>query len=1738
MVAPASTGASPMASRPSMGPQPTRSSSTHPSHSHNVPLSARRSAPLDLASVERRGQSNAPREPSKRIRPHGIPEAPTFRPTEEEFKDPVAYIQKIAPEGKKYGICRVIPPDNWQPSFAIDTERFHFKTRRQELNSVEGGMAPRSTGVASGGTSPQCGSNPDSNAGNRANMNYIDGLAMFHKQHGTNYSRLPSVDKRPLDLYKLKKAVETRGGFEQVCKTKKWAEIGRDLGYSGKIMSSLSTSLKNSYQRYLQPYEEYLLRAKPGVQQQLELEHGGPFTPSPRNSPMLKKPLIDENGTPSKPREETPLMRVAPAASTPMHDMPTPSVEPTPPPRPTPSGFTSVNAGLGGFTAVNHHSPAIAHSPVVTHSPGFAAMGNGPAIKHEGENGTATPKSVIDHPAHSTPVPNGQAGLPVKRGISHDSGSQADNGDDGGSGRRSKRLKKDGAPTVAGSHMSLLRPALPKQRKDGAPRTGEKCESCGKSDDRSAILVCDSCELGYHTTCLDPSTSAPSDYDWHCPKCLVGTGEFGFEDGGVYSLKQFQEKANEFKKRYFASKMPFDPVLNTHRRETEDDVEAEFWKLVVDLHETVEVEYGADIHSTTHGSGFPTIERNPLDPHSSDPWNLNVLPFYGDSLFRHIKSDVSGMTVPWVYVGMCFSTFCWHNEDHYAYSANYQHFGATKTWYGIPGADAQAFEAAMREAVPELFEGQPDLLFQLVTLMPPDKLRKAGVNVYATDQRAGQFVLTFPQAYHAGFNHGFNFNEAVNFAPADWEPWGAAGVERLQTFRRHPCFSHDELLFTAAARDTSITTAKWLAPALERTCHRELADRTSFLTRHRDAMPHNCGVGTKNPTGECQLKFVVEEEDLPEDEYQCQQCKTYTYLTQFRCHKSGKSLCLLHVEAYDCCGESLPQKLLGPGHTLRYRASDDELKAVVQRVQERARIPEVWGEKLDKTLEDEPKPQLKALHHLLSEGEKIPYHLPGLQDLAAFVQRCDKWVEEANNYITRKQQNRRKNEKAWRKAGSKAAQLDDRDREVRRVESIYALLAEADKLSFDCPQMAALEEKTREIEKFRQDVNAALMNPHTRTTQDIEELVESGRNFNVEIPEVEHLEKVMQQMKWTEEAARRRDQYLTLKDCHEIIATGQQLGLSDTNEHLIHFKELARLGESWETKAKELMAVEAVHYQQLEALSAQATRFPVSPDILAAVDAILTKQREAQKRIQTLYEKSKDPDLRNRPVYKDVRELTESLEQLNSRPIGAIDLEREQKRHEDWMRKGKKLFGKANAPLHILKSHMEYVEKRNSYCFDLDDSYRPPVEPSSRDNTPDGLLESSNPNVSNVWGPKSRKRDVFCICRHSEAGMMIECEVCHEWYHGKCLKIARGKVKEFDKYTCPICDWRQKIPRDAARPKLEDLLEWQAEIATLPFQPDEEEVLDGIVNQATSFRDFLQSFTNAACTTTEEVPTLIFYLRKIEGAEVLLTYETNFFRQEIHKWAPVAPEAPPILDQSLSTRKPRPTKQQKIMAQMGVDRPEDLPEHLRVKHLVAKRKSVDMQTQPQIMPRPSSLQPATPTPSNNQPSTTGPTLTPMTDSNNNTSYPFSANYSLPASDSTPAFAPTSSAFLPHVAEASQSPSFLPRSPSTPQQGLEPPLFSPTRFDRDPPFVSSSPRPNMDDVFADLTNQDVDPESEAMENTHANEALEALNASNGSSRASSPNDESAPNGDAHDTDIQDATAPLSASASDGKLDMDS
>jgi histone demethylase JARID1 len=851
------------------------------------------------------------------------------------------------------------------------------------------------------------------------------------------------------------------------------------------------------------------------------------------------------------------------------------------------------------------------------------------------------------------------------------------------------------------------------------------------------------------------------DYDWHCSKCLVGTNDYGFEEGSIYSLKQFQEKANNFKENYFAARMPFDPVTNTQRRASEDDVEREFWRLVEDITDSVEVEYGADIHSTTHGSGFPTVEKSPLNPYSKDPWNLNVMPFLEESLFRHIKGDISGMTVPWLYVGMCFSTFCWHNEDHYAYSANYQHFGATKTWYGIPGGHAARFEDAMRKAVPELFETQPDLLFQLVTILPPNQLRKAGVDVYALDQRAGQFVITFPQAYHAGFNHGFNFNEAVNFAPSDWEPFGDAGVKRLQEFRRQPCFSHDELLFTAASSDTTIKTAKWLGPALERTRDREFAERTNFIDIHKALLVHDeCAFDTLSvPASTCGLNIKVEDVELEEEEYQCCYCKAFSYLSQFRCHHSGKVTCLLHPLKADCCAVTDKAKMSGPDHTLVLRYTNEELSSIVQKVVDKASVPEAWEAKLEALLAEDARPALKSMHTLLTEGEKIPYQLAGLDDLADFVKRCDQWVDEANLYLTRKQQNRRKSEKVWRRSSLRTGKGEDKESDQHlTLERMKELIEDGEQLGFDAPQLENLQEKVIVIDAWRNNVKRILSGLNNASLAELETLLEEGRGFMAAMPELTSLEKVHSRTQWIEEVRQiQKDvQCKTLAECSNLLKRAAELDLVTAPEVGL-LTELVRQGDFWEIKAKELMAAEDVHYPQLESLHAQVQTqaFPVNKETLEQMDTILAKNREAKRQIITLVERSHDPDLRKRPTYSHVRDVVKALEDLNGKPHGAADLEKELRRHEDWMRRGKKLFGKANAPLHILEQHMKFVEERNSFCFDLNDTFRPPVEPASRDATPTEGHEKGS------FGDE--EKPVFCICRQPEAGLMIECEICHDW---------------------------------------------------------------------------------------------------------------------------------------------------------------------------------------------------------------------------------------------------------------------------------------------------------------------------------------------------------------------------------------
>lgn len=81
---------------------------------------------------------------------------------------------------------------------------------------------------------------------------------------------------------------------------------------------------------------------------------------------------------------------------------------------------------------------------------------------------------------------------------------------------------------------------------------------------------------------------------------------------------------------------------------------------------------------------------------SNSPWNLQVIARSPGSLTRYMPDDIPGVTSPMVYIGMLFSWFAWHVEDHELHSMNFLHVGSPKTWYSIPGDHAFAFEEVVR----------------------------------------------------------------------------------------------------------------------------------------------------------------------------------------------------------------------------------------------------------------------------------------------------------------------------------------------------------------------------------------------------------------------------------------------------------------------------------------------------------------------------------------------------------------------------------------------------------------------------------------------------------------------------------------------------------------------------------------------------------------------------------------------------------------------------------------------------------------------------------------------------------------------------------------------------------------------------------------------------------------------------------------------------------------------------------
>lgn len=691
-----------------------------------------------------------------------IPECPTLTPTEEEFEYPIRYLssENILSLGTYYGIVKVKPPPGWEPKFALDFNSFKFQTRLQEL--------------------------PELSLRNRARVDFLRGFNCFQKfndrspllEDGDVYIGVskPTIDFERVNKYGWIHLLDnSRIHIHDIFISRDWQRwialavnkrlISNVIEYSQYIITALNLerdlrwniNTDNAFDQYtsLSPEtDSHLMRYyKEPNDKNLYIPLNQPLKSILRNIESfiyneLKKD--DESEDEEKPEED-----IYQEGSKPL--------------------TYSIN--------IKNYTPTIEIiSNIQNKENGKLTIG--PTISEE------TLKSIIK--------------LSESCSICHLSD------------KPNLILECENCEDLY--HMTCLTPKL-----TAIPVNGWYCSSC---------LVGGSGDYGFEHD--DKKWSLNEFQFWINDNW--GSGSKG--KNWVNSLKRGVGNSNS------ESNM-------TATGLTEHEMEGLFWSLIsgkVELPDGLKIRYGADINNEINNeiSGFPTestvngfkksngefIKPNLSTDQSKyvkSEWNLINLPFAKGSFFKYIcntnegrgnvcKEDIinihdedeeieidsrcsqpaslnppsiSGMSVPWLYVGGPFSTFCWHKEDHYTMSANYSHLGSPKQWYGIPSECCEEFERRVKELIgPDIGRKQSDLMHQLVSQIPLEDiyLGDATMRIYKATQRKGEFIVTFPRVYHSGFNYGFNVNEAVNFTNVEWMKFSPMAIREYKKVKKEPVF--------------------------------------------------------------------------------------------------------------------------------------------------------------------------------------------------------------------------------------------------------------------------------------------------------------------------------------------------------------------------------------------------------------------------------------------------------------------------------------------------------------------------------------------------------------------------------------------------------------------------------------------------------------------------------------------------------------------------------------------------------------------------------------------------------------------------------------------------------------------------------------------------------------------------------------------------------------------------------------
>lgn len=1007
------------------------------------------------------------------------------------------------------------------------------------------------------------------------------------------------------------------------------------------------------------------------------------------------------------------------------------------------------------------------------------------------------------------------------------------------------------------------------------------------------------------------------DFAIQCSKIKHKVGYSGIEltpadskNAASYNLRQFQQKCDRFDESFLGTRRK--PV----GKEGENFVENEYWEALGNSKLAVEVEYGSNIHSAIHGSTNAMPEQNSLR-NVNDQWNLNVAPHMRDSLFQYVDDSAAlQVTMPWLHVGMMFSTQSWAVEDMMLWSLDYMHFGSTRTWYCVSPSHYDKFQKLLESYVQKgdrklgaKFVLEPDLMIS------PQVLKDEGIDVYICDQRPGEYVLSFPQAYRSHFCHGFDMSESVNLCPLSWLDGPAQECAELyKKYEQLPAFSYERMLLNIAKRgrlSEKEATAKRLVEILEK------EKRLRKEARDKGAKEVKCDtkeiIFCSNTSQQLVFSYfsVMSEDEGP-------------WETTF---------------ALDQNVDDATLKILVSDEDLDRYLDSAKYICSTEKYAETA-----WLRRLKDTMENRA-PSLHVCRELLFDGQNINPKMTELYYLHQFVATCEHWVSRARAFLD---QGKRSYDRKDREGPV------DKEPEVPQVsrEEITLLVEGFNQMPFTCSESDDFFDCLRNLEQLASDVQYALHDPNcTYTPIEYIRLVHEVRHASIAIPYADQLYQLCTKLRWCEKALGLVDR-AGAETIQSTLREGDLMGFNMSEvayrELMSHLQHVVNQGPEYvppltpkeknvnfELKLEqEDVVMEDVETRSTSPSTADTEDTHMEMQLVAHIDppemslpskfienpvsaakitprpashlshkpVDTTAALEESTELETAGDGSLSIDysemciqlcsesVDKRPEYKTAAELLALAEAEDD--VSLPTLQTCMKTNDEWLKRGKQTFYRRSGANKTMMTRLRGIYKSLNLVTSSEDTYERDVH----------ALEAEE--KGEPLEPSEAK--LFCFCRQRESGVMVGCDKCAEWYHSKCLKNAGVKTKSQEEFICHICDSHVPTTWKDYRPSLADIEDIFQQSHWLPLQSPEVVLLQHVIQKTCEFKEWVE--THVIKNVTVENSTLTheearFYLRKLEGVEVVIPELVDYFRNVVWNKDPVGDIKPVTAEETLKMSK-------------------------------------------------------------------------------------------------------------------------------------------------------------------------------------------------------------------------------------------